>query len=106
MTLPGNAAAASLRIFIDSANPDSPLFGGMDLDPFVLAASNNNAPLLNLLAQGGNGRIVAVPQLGNLRGLVFNSKLSPSRSPMTSRSPAPSPSMPTPPAWTAWARMN
>ena len=74
VTLPGNAAVASLRTFIDSANPDSPFFGGMDLDPLVLAASNNSAPLLNLVAQGGQGRIVAVPALGTFRGLVSNTK--------------------------------
>lgn len=73
VTLPGNAAAASLRTFIDSQNPNSPFFGGVDLAPLVLAASNNNAPLLNLVAQGGQGNIVAVPALGTFRGLVSNS---------------------------------
>lgn len=73
VTQPGNAAAASLRTFIESQNPNSPFFGGIDLAPLVLAASNNNAPLLNLVAQGGNGQIVAVPALGTFRGLVTNS---------------------------------
>ncbi len=70
---PGNAAVASLRTFIDSQNPASPFFGGVDLAPLVLAASNNGAPGLNLVAQGTQALTVGIPALGAYQGLAINS---------------------------------
>lgn len=70
---PGNAAVASLRTYIESANPASPFFGGVDLAPLVLAASNNGAPGMNLVARGTQALTVGVPALGLYKGLAINS---------------------------------
>ncbi len=73
VTLPGNAAVASLRTFVQSANPASPFFGGLDLAPLVLAASNNGAAGFNRVAHGGAFANTVAVAGGAYRGLAINS---------------------------------
>jgi hypothetical protein len=64
---PLSAGAVSLRTTINSNNPNSPFFGGLELTQLVLAASQN----LNNVAIGGAGAVI----LNNgvtFRGLAVN----------------------------------
>lgn len=79
-TLPavGSDVAASLRTFIDSANPASPFFGGFDLPELVMAIGRIGPVLYAHTERGGAGlgggavMVIDDPLAGAYRGLALN----------------------------------